>query len=54
MRLGLDHATPATPPHSIVSAEPETIQDAVAYLFPLRPLTEDEMATEFDRLFPVT
>jgi hypothetical protein len=51
--LGLHgHASLATPAPSVATAEPETFETAVNYLFPLRPLTEDELAAEFDRLFP--
>jgi len=31
----------------------ETIDEALQMCFPVRPLTEDELAAEFNRLFPV-
>ena len=53
LRLGLrGHLSLATPAPSVAIAEPETIEQAVDYLFPIRPMTEDELAAEFNRLFP--
>jgi hypothetical protein len=57
MRLNLvrpaANSEPANSEHKkIVLAEPDTIEEAVDYLFPIRPMTEDELAAEFDRLFP--
>jgi hypothetical protein len=32
--------------------KPESFDQALEYLFPIRPLTEIELAAEFNRLFP--
>ena len=52
MRLGLHGQVNLLPVPPVAIAEPETIEEAIDYLFPIRPMTEDELATEFDRLFP--
>jgi hypothetical protein len=52
MRLGLHGQTKFTQSEHATSSEPETIDQALDYLFPVRPLTEDELAAEFYRLFP--
>jgi hypothetical protein len=53
MRLGLHGQTKLTiEAPNVANAEPETIDQALDYLFPVRPLTEDELAAEFYRLFP--
>jgi hypothetical protein len=52
MRLGLHGQTKFTQSEHVTSSEPETIDQALDYLFPVRPLTEDELAAEFYRLFP--
>jgi hypothetical protein len=54
MRLGLHGQTKFTQSEHATSSEPETIDQALDYLFPVRPLTEDELAAEFYRLFPAT
>jgi hypothetical protein len=54
MRLGLHGQTKFTQSEHVTSSEPETIDQALDYLFPVRPLTEDELAAEFYRLFPAT
>lgn len=52
MRLGLHGQINLTVVATTIR-EPETIEQAVDYLFPERPLTEAELAAEFDRLFPL-
>src|SRR5438309_695240 len=54
MRLGLHGQTKFTQSEHVTSSEPETIDQALDYLFPVRPLTELELFEEFNRLFPAT
>lgn len=53
MRLNLPQPAANAEHNKIVLAEPDTIEAAVDYLFPIRPMTEDELAAEFNRLFPI-
>jgi hypothetical protein len=52
MRLGL---TPGRETkcgdHGTKVAIPESIDSALDYLFPVRPMTDDELSAEFHRLF---
>lgn len=58
MRLGLT-TIHATEPQQTVASSPvtdekgEDIRAAVDYLFPVGPMTEDELFAEFNRLFPL-
>jgi hypothetical protein len=52
MRLGLHGHVSLTMPAPVADPEPETIDQALDYLFPVRPLTELELFEEFNRLFP--
>jgi hypothetical protein len=36
----------------IAQVSPEDVRSACDYLFPVGPMTDDELAREFDRLFP--
>ena len=55
MRLNLQPGKSAenVPTEPIVQKEPESFERALELTFPERPLTEMELAAEFERLFPI-
>jgi hypothetical protein len=44
---------PNVPRAQAFEHDKETLDDALQMTFPVRPLTDDEMTAEFERLFPL-
>jgi hypothetical protein len=53
MRLDLQRGTAISEHKKIVISQPESPEAALDYLFPVGPMSEDQLAAEFNRLFPL-